>query len=138
MECIKCDKPMVKKQSNITFNRPGIGEYKIPGVLHYACDKCSAKIVPPVEVRRIEEVGLKIHLFIVLNRDGPDSILNLKEKLNCGDDELFELLIKLEKEGQVKLSDDGRFPFVGLIDDPSVVKYESKTWIGKLLSKFFK
>lgn len=112
--CYECLKPMIKKHGIISINRKDFGEYEVPGVLHFSCEQCGSKIIPPQESARIIQDGLKLHILKVLNKDGADSVLNLSRKLSCELDELNTVLSQLKKEKLITISDKGRFPTIAL------------------------
>jgi len=133
--CYECLKLMVKKHSIIYINRPGFGEYKVPGVLHFSCEKCGTKIIPPIESLRITQKGIKLHLLKVLKELNTESVLNLCQILKCELSELNEVLIQLNDENIISLSDTGRFPMVSLNTIEPKIK---KGFISKLINSLFK
>jgi len=132
--CYECLKPMVKKHGVISMNRKDFGNYEVAGVLHFSCEHCNSKIIPPLESIRIIRDGLRLHTLKVLNQDGSDSVLNLSRKLHCELAELDLILIQLKKEKLIIVSDEGRFPTITL----KLTNSDKKTgFLNRLITKFF-
>jgi hypothetical protein len=125
---------MVKKHGVISINRKDFGTYEVPGVLHFACEKCGDRIIPPGESNRIMLDGLKLHTLKVLNKEGATSILNLSSIIGCEPNELDLVLTQLKKEKLILLSDKGRFPTVSL----APIKSKKKDgFLSRLIAKYF-
>jgi hypothetical protein len=114
--CNECLQPMTKKHCDITLKRAGIGEYTTIGVLHFGCDICGAKVIPPMEAKRIEVEGIKIHLLKILREQGPLSVLILRETLQCDTLLLKEAIDVLYKQNKVSIEGSDEFPIIEIRD----------------------
>ena len=125
--CYECQEPMVKKQGEITFTKPGYGQYKVKGVIHLACDTCGAKIILPNETKRIEEEGIRLHMLKVLTEKNKMTALELKEFVGGQVDILEKVALKLKKEGLIKITYTNKdVPIVSIAKTPKKCSMLSK------------
>jgi len=136
--CNECLQPMVKKHCDITLKRAGIGEYTTIGVLHFGCDICGAKVIPPKEARRIEMEGIKFHLLKVIKERGPLSIIVLKEIIQCEPLLLKEVINTLYEQNRIHLEGSNELPIVSIKDTFCTVKDPLIKRIFKRVTKWMK
>jgi len=131
--CNSCKNPMTKKHAKLIFNREGLGEYEVPGVLHMACEDCGDKLIFPDEYGRIMKVGIKKHIIkVIVNTKNDVSILDLKSKIIC-DVALLEKAVKeLENEKIISLDEEQPIPIITLINK------KSNNIVTKIIKKLFK
>jgi len=131
--CNSCKKPMTKKHTKLIFNREGLGEYEVPGVLHFACEDCGDKLIFPDESERITKVGIKKHVITLLSSTKNDvNILDLKSKIVCDVDLLEKAIKELEKEKIIILDNEQPIPVIILLNK------KSNNIVTKIIKKLFK
>lgn len=131
--CYECQELMVQKQGDITLTKTGYGPYEVEGVIHLACDSCGAKVVLPNETKRIESIGLRLHILKALADQGPMSALDLKEEVRSPVELLEEVALILEKEKLIKVDYTNKeVPVISLTQQD----LPEPTWWDKILNLF--
>lgn len=112
--CFDCTEVMVKKHANLEFKHPVIGIYTVINVVHYACEKCGSKIIPPSEAKRIEEQGTTEHLIKYLNENGKQPYQTVKAQMLCEEDVLEKVLNKLKNMKFLEVEEVGELKILEL------------------------
>lgn len=139
--CYECQEPTVKKQGPVTLTKTGYGSYEVPGVIHFACDKCGVKIIPPEETERVEVEGVKLHILKVLSCEGVMNALTLKEKVRSTVDNLELAAMQLIKAKKINIDyTDPNEPVLS-IGEGEIKKLSAwqrlKNWVSKNKHNFY-
>lgn len=105
--CFDCLQVMVKKHANLEFKHPVVGNYITPGVIHYACDGCGNRIIPPHEAKRMEEQGVILHLIRYLKNNGAQPYQKIKAQMLCDETLLRSVMYKLKDKGKITVKKTG-------------------------------